>query len=283
MAQPAAHAWEDIPVASWAELQQALHDDDIVPQRPEQGDHRRSGYVFRGMADVSWPLQTSLERHWPAAAAVEGPALRAFGKYGSEGTMAGESDWQRLSIAQHNGLPTRCLDWTASPLIAAHFATAERQHLHRDGVIWCVQVDTVRDRLVTDAMFATLEAGLAYVFDFSMLNRYWPTLADFDARGEDLLLFFEPPSIDQRIHNQFGLLSVMNGSVKKHEGYLQHHDAELRNDPDQPERLVVRIVIASEAKREIRDMLDQNNITERMLFPGLPGLCDWLRRYYGPS
>ncbi len=44
-----------------------------------------------------------------------------------------------------------------------------------------------------------------------------------------------------------------------------------------------RVVIKRKAKSEIRDMLDQNNITERMLFPGLPGLCDWLRRYYGPA
>ena len=45
--------------------------------------------------------------------------------------------------------------------------------------------------------------------------------------------------------------------------------------------LVHRIVIKAAAKPEIRDMLDQNNISERTLFPGLPGLCDWLRRYYG--
>jgi hypothetical protein len=47
--------------------------------------------------------------------------------------------------------------------------------------------------------------------------------------------------------------------------------------------LVVRIIIDAEAKSEIRDMLDQNNISERTLFPGLPGLCDWLKRYYGKA
>jgi len=267
--------WNETRVASWNELQAALHTEVLVPNQENEGQHRRSPYVFRGMADASWGLRTGLERHWPEAARVEGPSIRAFGKYAKAGTFTHNSEWERLAIAQHNGLPTRCLDWTSSPQIAAHFATAEREHFDQDGVIWCVDVVCLRNQILDALMLESLDVNVAYVYDVVMLQRYWKTLRSFDeAPGDDRLLFFEPPSIDDRIHNQYGLLSVMNGTTKSHDDFLWHHSQQHPN-------LVHRVVIDRGAKAEIRDMLDQNNITERMLFPGLPGLCDWLRRYYG--
>ena len=43
-----------------------------------------------------------------------------------------------------------------------------------------------------------------------------------------------------------------------------------------------RIVIQASLRWEVRDKLDQANITERVLYPGLDGLCRWLARYYTP-
>ena len=270
--------WSEVVVESWDQLLGALHSPDIIPLQRRQGGHRRSPFMFRGMASADWQLKTSLERLGTEPDFVEQPLLRAFQKYAPAGTFSHRSDWERLSVAQHNGLPTRVLDWTVSPLVAAHFATAERELSDLDGVIWCVNADRVRDAVLPEEMGRELHEAQAFIYNVPVLDRSHPSLGTFDQSSErygDVMIFFEPPSLDARIQNQFGVLSVMNGPAKSHDLYLREKSSDL---PD----LVRRVIIHRRAKPEIRDMLDQNNITERMLFPGLPGLCDWLRRYYGP-
>jgi hypothetical protein len=46
--------------------------------------------------------------------------------------------------------------------------------------------------------------------------------------------------------------------------------------------LVRQVVIPAELKWEVRDRLDQSNVSERVLFPGLDGLTPTLTRHDAP-
>ena len=96
-------------------------------------------------------------------------------------------------------------------------------------------------------------------------------LGDFDRLGEDFVVFFEPPALDQRIVNQYALFSLMPSPHTRMDEWLERH-AELAR----------RVILPAELKWEVRDKLDQANITERVLFPGLDGLATWLKRYFSP-
>jgi len=211
-------------------------------------------------------------RNYGGRAELEYHLLRNFAKYAQLGNVdLSHSDWRWMTLAQHYGLPTRLLDWTYSPFVAMHFATSETHKYDRDGVIW--ELDYVRANcfLPSPLIDQLREAG-ANVFTIGMLERAVLEIKQFDglAPGE-LLVFFEPPSLDARIVNQFALFSVMSSPMANLEDWLLKHPGLLR-----------RTIIPRELKWEIRDKLDQANITERILFPGLDGLASWLRRHYQP-
>ena len=186
------------------------------------------------------------------------------------GKIASDALLFKLAVAQHYGLPTRVLDWTTSPRVALHFATFEEQHFDKDAAIWCVNVDKVR-RVLPKALKGKIRD--AYVFSVEMLAQY-KTLPEFDKldKGSPFPIFFEPPSLDARIINQGAILSIMPGAGMDLRDFLRKHDD-----------LFWRIIIPKCLKWEIRDKLDQDNVTERMLFPGMAGTSTWLKRYYGPG
>jgi hypothetical protein len=195
--------------------------------------------------------------------------VRNFRKYAYR-TFSGEDlIWNWLALGQHHGLPTRLLDWSYSPYVALHFATAKLRHFHDDGAVWAV--DFIKtNQLLPKKLRDVLEEEGSNVFTAHMLASVADTLAGFDRLSKDpFVIFLEPPSVDDRIVNQSALFSLMSSPSAELHNWLEAHPHAYR-----------RIVIPAALKWEVRDKLDQANVSERVLFPGLDGLSAWLRRYY---
>jgi hypothetical protein len=257
----------EIRVGSWEELNETLYRDAFNPAI----GRTRSSFAFRGLSDDRFALTTSLARLGGDFERMEPHLLRNFRKYARRSVVQQDSVWEWLAVAQHHGLPTRLLDWTFSPHVAMHFATAAPEEYDRDSVIWSVDF-VAAHRLLPEPLRAILEEEGSDVFSAEMLERGSPSLEQFGSLAQDeFLLFFEPPSLDDRIVNQFALFSLMSRPASRLSDWLGRHPSLWR-----------RTVIPRELKWEVRDRLDQANITERVLFPGLDGLSRWLRRYYSP-
>jgi hypothetical protein len=197
--------------------------------------------------------------------------LRNFRKYGHGQATGADSIWDWLALGQHRGLPTRLLDWTYSPLVALHFATENTAEFHEDGIVWCVNFVEANKRLPL-RLRRILQKERSDTFTVEMLSAF-SSLHDFDALSRDpFVVFLEPPAVDQRILNQLALFSLMSSPSARLDGWLEQH-------PD----LCRRVIVPSALKWEVRDKLDQSNINERVLFPGLDGLSRWLARYYMPA
>jgi len=245
-------------VESWLELQELLFGE----MWNEELRLHRSRFAFRGGSDASATLASGLVR-LGGGPKLERQLMRAFRKYASQDAVPHDTEWDWLALGQHHGLPTRLLDWTYSPYVALHFATHNVERFDSDGVVWIVDYVKAHERLPA-RLRETLDSEGANVFTTEMLADVSPELHELDHEGDGFVLFVEPPSFDERIVNQYALFCVLSPVDLRLEDWAR------------------RVVIPAGLKWEIRDKLDQANVTERVLFPGLDGISRWLARYYAP-
>jgi hypothetical protein len=254
-------------VNSWRELDDAIADPSIGHH-----DHRvHSTLVFRGLARSSYKNVSSLARLSGEYGRLERHLIRNFRKYAHR-EAPGPTTWDWLSLAQHHGLPTRLLDWTFSPFVALHFATAS--WADEEALLLAVDAEGAHSML-PDSLRESLDREGALVFTTEMLATHAADLDEFNELGSGIdpfLLFFEPPSLDERIVNQAAVLSAFSDPTYQMEEWLEAH-------PD----LWCAWRIPPEVKTEVRERLDQANVNERVLMPDLDGLATWLRRYYSPG
>ncbi len=88
-------------------------------------DHSNSAWAFRGLGDIDFSLVPTIGRIPRYSLSKERSVLASFRRRALQfANDAGFTDWEYLALAQHHGVPTRLLDWTTNPLVAAYFAAS---------------------------------------------------------------------------------------------------------------------------------------------------------------
>jgi hypothetical protein len=249
--------------------------DRVTPAEPDPATgHRRDTGVYRGGASAERPLLTSLDRlgglnppHTKVG--LEEHLLRNFIRYSRPHLeAAARNDWELLVAAQHHGLPTRLLDWTYSPLVAAHFATIAPGA--QDRVIWRLDWQAVHRH------FGLPELAIA-IQDLPRLlggedDDYTPWRL-FSRRGNEqpLACMLEPPSLHERIAAQQGTFTLCTDVRHSFDEFLVANDLE---------HALQRFVIPLDASKHVRDQLDIVGMDERRIFPDLDGVAAFMSRYY---
>lgn len=245
---------EEVSVASWNEFM-ALSE-------------TLDGWAFRGQQDAGWPLISSLSRYLDAFIADksswrlrEERAIRIFRRkahnYISDPAVL-HNDLRCLALMQHHGAPTRLLDFTKSPFVAAFFAL---ENAVGDAAVFALN---------------TPKLWNAAPLDHPGLNRdrIDPREADnfetyFMTNENAILWTGEPTEMDRRLVAQSGTVVVPGMLGQSLDEILEHY----------PERgaLLKKIVLPQAIRGEAMKALYRMNITNATLFPDLDGLARSIR------
>lgn len=248
----------------------------VTPREPDrQTGRRRDTGVYRGASEASRPLLTSLDRlggvnppHTKVE--LEEHILRNFMRYSRPHLDQARShdEWELLVTAQHHGVPTRLLDWTYSPLVAAFFASRPTDDgREQDRAVWRLDWQRVHRHFGLPPL-ALLIDDLDTAFGDGEHSSPFKVFA----RGDrPFACMIEPPSLDSRIVAQAATFTFMSARNVSFDEFLAREGLA---------DTLTRFVIPAADVPRMRDQLDLVGIDERRLFPDLDGVASAIQRYY---
>jgi hypothetical protein len=167
-----------------------------------------------------------------------------------------------LALMQHYGLPTRLLDWTSSPLIAAFFATQDDPSTtSQHACIWAIQPSWLNESQVRERLFPPLNAGM--VRPFLEPARY------SEATEPNKVVAATPIEADLRMMVQQGAFTV-------------HSSTQELDRLEGANRWLRQIMIPAECKSDIAKELKILGLRPADLFPDLENLAKEAIEAYPP-
>ena len=225
-------------------------------------------YIFRGQARADWLLIPSLVRSAQSARldpvqalSIEAAATAEF-QTQAHLHLPSQMIFDRKDLIawwglmQHYYAPTRLLDWTASPFVAAYFAI-EREPDH-PGAVWYFHCHTV------DAYMRKTYEG----YEFPKREKMEQVLLDSNAK--DILYFGAARTQTDRMAAQQTKGALSTQILADHGQIMAKAVAtgEAKKEMEVYGKLIIPKTLKPEFLRRLRSM----NITARALFPGVDGL-----------
>jgi FRG domain len=256
-------------IRTWKKFNEFVLDDPFV-NRHSKGDPRNT-WLYRGQKKGIWKLQTTLERamsHWdvPLANAqeIEAQMVRDFRrKYKGNELNRVESDiFYCLALMQHHGAPTRLLDCTYSPFVAARFAIdidGEHPVIWRFRAQWC---EDQAKRKVGSHLIDNRSRDKSRD-DSTFKRTYMRNSPKRFVLGEN------PFPLNERIILQQGIFLCPGDITASFEDNLRHMDGwESKTNV-----MKIKLKMTSVELKHFANVLRQMNVNADVLFPGLDGFA----------
>jgi hypothetical protein len=243
----------------------------VKPMSPDSGSRASGHYWYRGQTNAEWGLETSflrmtqhLAKRTDQAILLEDAARQEFMSkahlFVDPGHLAKVKTipcW--WALMQHHGAPTRLLDWSASPYVAAYFA-AHQDGSESDGAVWGFCHRRLHHRFVAE--YGTQPPDLTKTENQDRkVQRLHDALRDPRAKPSVLPLEFKFFS-SARMAEQQGRFTMC---------LRVHQDHACIATKIQATHLK-KIIIPHKTKPHFLAELRRMNITAAALFPGVDGL-----------
>ena len=241
----------------------------------------RLEWIFIGQSNADWDLKTSLERANIVSSfpSYEEEYLNEF-KRGAKFYLKDEElpstqlEW--FSMIQHFGAPSRLLDFTKSPYIAAFFAFERANPQDEAVAIWVLN----KNFLYQQALYFFKDKNISisstshYTFDDNTFERVFLKSLEEDF---DCVFPIESKQINQRYFLQQALFLCQGNPEKPIIEQLEFISKDILH-----ETIIKVIIPISEKKKVLQDLLKMN-ISPASLFPGLDGFAQSLWMKYSNS
>jgi FRG domain len=228
-------------------------------------------WVYRGHGKSCWPLQSLLERRirsWNSCIAlsqkIEKQMIRDFRRRYPDPADARIHDdtLYCLALMQHHGAPTRLMDWTYSPYVAAKFAAQEGA---KDAAIWCLRAAWCKETAEYDPVVGDdvkLRAHDRFRNEDTFRRIYLKA-------GRRFVCLENPYRLNQRLILQRGVF-LCTGDISL--GFQRNIEA---MDGWESEQNLVKLVLRLDREQtaQFAFNLRQMNMTSELLFPGLDGVA----------